>query len=217
MSKLGGGLPEWANLLLKVLLIMIFPMNVMVSDFLQLINLPTSGLLFTPLDYNPLFLTNITQLGLLLGTVLRNFILGILVAFPGMYYNYKLSRVSVNKSYWKRGIGVAIAIFFLTLGIMILLSVFMFSPFGNFYVIYTRILLYPTLVIGVFIILPLVLRQSVIIRSPSYLHHFSMRELESNPKFKISREKMLSTIFWIFLCFAPFVILINIWGWYFFQ
>jgi len=214
MSKLVGGLPEWANLLLKVLLIMIFPMNVMVSDLYQLINLPTSGLLFTPIDYNPFFLTNITQLGLLLGGVLRNFSLGILVAFPGMYYNYKLSRAPVNKSYWKRGIGVAIAIFFLTLGVMMISQfVYMTSPFSNFYVIYTRIMLYPTLVIGVFIILPLVLRQAVIIGSPSYLHHFSIRELESNPKFKISREKMLSTIFWIFLCFAPFVILINIWGW----
>jgi len=218
MLKSVRGLPEWANLLLKVLLIMIFPLNVNGSNLLQLINLPTSGLLFTPVEYYPLLVTNIAQLGVLLSIVLRNFIIGILVAFPGMYYNYKLSRVSVSKSYWIRGLGVAIAIFLITMGILIYMSAFMFLPVGMFnlgvWELYSRLIQYPTLVMGVFIILPLVLRQAVIIRSPSYLHHFSMRELESKPKFKISREKMLSTIFWIFLCFAPFAILINMWDWF---
>lgn len=210
MSKPTGGLPEWANLLLKVLVIMIFPLNVQCNNFLQLIILPANGLLFTPVQYYPDLLTDFIHFGVLLGAVLRNFIIGIIIAFPGIFYTYKLSRVPVSRSYWTRGLGTAIAIYFLTIGFLFVLLFGMYTPIGfmtyNIYLLYERLVQYTTLVMGVFIVLPLIQRQAVIIRSPSDLHDYSMREIELFSKLDLSREKILSAIFWLVLCFAPIAI-----------
>ena len=119
MSKTIRGLPEWANLSLKVLFVMIFPLTVNGTNLFQLISLPTSGLLFTPLVSYSIWESELSSLILILSTVLRNFFVGILIAFPGIYYSYKLSRVPVNRSYWKQGLGIAIAIYLLTLGTII--------------------------------------------------------------------------------------------------
>ena len=207
MSKTIGGLPEWANLLLKVLFVMIFPLSVYGTNLLQLIILPTSGLLFTPLESYSVWASDFSTLILILSTVLRNFVVGILIAFPGIYYSYKLSRVPVNRSYWKQGLGTAIAIYFLVLSLLFYFTMYMYSPEfywdSSFWILLQRIGQYTTLVMGVFIILPLVQRQAVIIGSPSELHCYSMSEIESYPKLNLSREKMLSAIFWLVLCFGP--------------
>ena len=217
MSKTVRGLPEWANISLKVLVIMIFPLSVYGENLLQLFILPTSGLLFTPTESYYVWLTDITYLSVLLGTILRNLFIGILVAVPGIYYTYKLSRVPVNQSYWKRGLGTAIAIYFLVLGLITYMFSSMISPIGfrtyDFWLLSENLIRYTTLVMGVFIILPLVQRQAVIIGSPSDLHQYSMREIESYPKLNLSREKILGAIFWFFLCFSPFIIFINPYYW----
>lgn len=219
MSTTVRRLPEWANLLLKALFAMIFPLSFGGSNLLQLLLLPTSGLLFSPVQSYSIWLTDYTLLGAILNTVLRNFFVGIFVAFPGIYYTYKISRAPVNKSYWKYGLGAAIAIFFLTMGLMMYISMYFLSPLfaywdESLWQFYYRLMQYPTIVMGVFIILPLVQRHAVIIGSPSALHDYSMREIESNSKLNLSREKMLSAIFWIFLCFAPFLAQINPYNWY---
>ncbi|MHA1614575.1 MAG: hypothetical protein ACTSYJ_06990 [Candidatus Thorarchaeota archaeon] len=209
MSKQKRGLPEWANQLLKVLFVMIFPLSVNGTNLLQLIILPTSGLLFTPVEGYLVFASDFSSLILILSTVLRNFSVGILIAFPGIYYSYKLSRIPVNKSYWKQAVGTAIVTYLLVLGLFYYLTMSMYFP--EFYWNYSlwmflqRIGQYTTLVIGVFIILPLVQRQAVIIGSPSELHNYSMSEIESYPKLNLSREKMLSAIFWLILCFGPMI------------
>ncbi|MCK4566955.1 MAG: hypothetical protein KAU48_06570 [Candidatus Thorarchaeota archaeon] len=207
MSKTIRGLPEWANLSLKVLFVMIFPLSAIGTNLLQFIFLPTSGLLFTPLERYSVWISDFSTLILILSTYLRNFFVGILIAFPGIYYSYKLSRVPVEKSYWKQGLGTAIAIYLLVLGFYYYMQMSMYSPefyyVPSFWILVQRIGQYATLVLGVFIILPLIQRQAVIIGSPSELHCYSMREIESNPKLNTSREKILSTIFWFILCFGP--------------
>ncbi len=209
MSKQKRGLPEWANQLLKVLFVMIFPLSVTGTNLLQLIILPTSGLLFTPVEGYLVFASDFSILIVLLSTVLRNFFVGILIAFPVIYYSYTLSRVPVNKSYWTQGFGTVIVIYLLVLGLFYYLTMSMYFPeFYSDYSLWTflqRIGQYTTLVIGVFIILPLVQRQAVIIGSPSELHYYSMREIESYPKLNLSREKILSAIFWLILCFGPMI------------
>lgn len=207
MSKQIRGLPEWANLLLKFLFVMIFPLSVTGTNLLQLIILPTSGLLFTPLESYSVWASDVSTLILILSTVIRNFFVGILIALPGIHYSYKLSRAPVNKSYWKRGLGTAIAIYFLVFSVFQYFMMSMYSPVFSwdysFWAFLLRIGQYTTLVIGVFIILPLVQRQAVIIGSPSELHCYSMSEIEAYPKLNLSREKILSAIFWLVLCFGP--------------
>ncbi|TFH07179.1 MAG: hypothetical protein E4H14_09075 [Candidatus Thorarchaeota archaeon] len=218
MSKLDRGLPEWASYLLKALFVMIFPLSISINDFMQILFLPSTGLLFPSLVYFPETLYDLSFAFSMLSIILRNFLIGIIIAVPGIYYNYKLSRTPLHTSFWKRGIGFSAAIFFITLGITLFLSQYMYSPFtpynDDFWSIYNKILYYPSLVIGVFIILPLVLRQAVIISVPSGLHYYSMRDIESSPKFNLSREKMLSAIFWLFICFAPYSIQYNMYSWY---
>ena len=200
MAKTIRGLPEWAKVLLKILFVMIFPLNIYGTNLLQFILLPTSGLLFTQLENNPLIF--------MFSTVLRNFVIGILVAFPGIYYSYKLSRVPVNRSYWKQGLGTAIANYLLVLGLFYYFMMNMYSPiyFFNLWELLQSMGQYTTLVMGVFIILPLVQRQAVIIGSPSELHYYSISKIESIPKLYLSREKILSIIFWLVLCFGPIMV-----------
>lgn len=217
MSKQIRGLPEWANLLLKVLFVMIFPLSVYGTNLLQFIILPTSGLLFTPLESYSVWASDFSTLILILSTVLRNFVVGILIAFPGIYYSYKLSRVPVNRSYWKQGLGTAIAIYFLVLGLLFYFTMNMYSPEfywdSSLWILLQRIGQYTTLVMGVFVILPLVQRQVVIIGSPSELHSYSMSKIEAYPKLKLSREKILSAIFWLVLCFGPMIFVQrSMWG-----
>lgn len=217
MSKLVRGLPEWANYLLKVLFVMIFPLFIYASDISQILFLPSSGFIFTSIQNFPAYLVDFFVIQVL-NTILRNFIIGIIIAFPGIYFNYKLTRTPLHKSSWKRGIGLSTAIYFITLTMVMFLSQFMFSPIlgwnDSYWELYNKIIYYPSLVLGVFIILPLVLRQAIIISVPSALHHYSMREIESSPKFNLSREKMLSAIFWLFICFAPYTFQYDRYSWY---
>ncbi|TFG97467.1 hypothetical protein E4H12_08535 [Candidatus Thorarchaeota archaeon] len=205
------GLPNWISLFLKALLIMIFPLNNFGSNLLQLVILPTTGFLFTPVYGYPEFLIGFSLTLTSLGVVVRNLVLGLVIAFPGMFFNHKLSQAPVNKSYWKRGLGAAVGIYFLTIAIVSVLFANMYIPFGYYFdeslwMLYQNLMLYPTLVFGVFIILPLVQRQAVTIASPAFLHYHSMNDIESDPNLSVSREKFLSGLLWFFLCFAPFTI-----------
>ncbi|MGY5879984.1 MAG: hypothetical protein RTV31_07015 [Candidatus Thorarchaeota archaeon] len=218
MSKLDRGLPEWANYLLKALFVMIFPLTIYATEPLEILFLPTSGFLFAPTQVYPQYLVDLSFIFATLSIILRNFIIGIIVALPGIYYNYKLSRAPLHKSFWKRGIGLSAAIFFVAFGVGIFLSQYTSSLIPGYNQEYWELLMrlqyYPSLVMGVFIILPLVLRQAVTISVPSDLHYYSMRDIEASPKFNLSREKMLSAIFWLFICFAPYAIQYDMYSWY---
>jgi len=216
--KLQRGLPEWLSYLLKALFVMIFPLSFYFTDPLHLLLLPANGLLFPTNLYFPETLFDFSFILSMLSSIFRNFLIGLIIALPGIYYNYKLARAPLNQSFWKRGIGLAAAIYFITLGITLFLSMTIFSPFSplldDLYYLYSKILYYPSLVMAVFIMLPLFLRQATIISVPSDLHDYSMRDIESTPKFNISREKMLSAIFWLVICFAPYAIEYDIYSWY---
>ncbi|TFG32720.1 hypothetical protein EU528_02670 [Candidatus Thorarchaeota archaeon] len=217
MPELGRGLPEWANYLLKVLFVLIFPLRINCSDISQILLLPTSGFLFTPVSNVIIALTDFSSVFSILGVYLRNFILGCVIAFPGVFYSYKLARAPLSKSYWIRGVGFSAAIYFIALGMLINLMQSGFQLIGvfneDFWNLYNNLLLYPTLVFGVFIVLPLVLRQATRISVPPELHYYSARDIELESKFNLTREKLLSTIFWLFLCFAPYIIQLDYYDW----
>ena len=209
-------LPKWANLLLKVLLIMIFPLTYNSNNLLELLNFPATGLLFTPVSNYFVRELSYFFVSTFLGTYLRNFVLGILVAFPGMYYNYKLAHVPLNRSYWKRGIGTIVAIYGLSLGLNLVLPWSQAITPGyydyNLWRLLEKLMKYGTLVIGVFIILPLIQRQAVIIASPAAFHDYTLRQNETNPRLSITREKILGALFWFFLCFSPIFVSILQYG-----
>jgi len=197
---------------------MIFPLSFIITNPLYILILPVNGLLFPTNLYFPETLFDFSFIFSMMSNIFRNFIVGIIIAFPGIYFNYSLARTPLNKSFWKRGIACAAAIYFITLGITLFLSMTVFSPYSplldDLYYLYSKILYYPSLVMAVFIVLPLFLRQATIISVPPDLHDYSMRDIESTPKFNVSREKMLSAIFWLVICFAPYAIEYDIYSWY---
>lgn len=214
------GSPIWISLFLKALLIMIIPMYIYGTDFLQLVILPPTGFLYTPVNYFLDYFARFVFSFNFLGQMLRNLVIGLVIAFPGMFFSYKLSQAPVNRSYWKRGLGAAIVTYILATAIILTLWINMYNPIEFMYdetlwMLYERLNIYPTLVFSVFIILPLVQRQAISIASPRFLHYQSMTDIESNPNLSLSREKFLSGILWFFLCFAPFTIAYtpySIWG-----
>ncbi len=218
MSDIDRGLPEWANYLLKCLLIMIFPLEFYINELSQIFLIPTSGLLFTS-SSNTLFVGAITYgIPSILSIGLRNFVIGIILAAPGIYFNYKFERVAVTRSSWKRATGFAAIIFLFTLAIATAMMPILYLPYdyipSDWYTLYYKLNSFPTLVIAAFILYPLVKRQAVIIATPSDFHDLSLRQLESAPTLNLGREKMLAAILWFVLGFAPITIQINSYSYY---
>ncbi|MHA1290604.1 MAG: hypothetical protein ACTSPB_24735, partial [Candidatus Thorarchaeota archaeon] len=123
-------LQELISLFLKFLLIMIFPLQLFGDSFLDLLVLPTTGFLFTPIQNYTQFLDESIWIVSSFGALLRNLAIGALVASPGIFFTYRLSRAPVNKSYWKRGFGYAAVIFAFVFAISIFISINYISPMG---------------------------------------------------------------------------------------
>ena len=207
--KKDGAFQDSISLFLKFILLLIFPLQIYGLTINNTFILPTTGLLFSPIQSNPsVFQAEYTVLDST--GLLRNFLVGLLVALPGIFFTYKIARAPVNKSYWKRGLGAGAGLYGLVFALMMFLSLQMAIPSGYFdwalYEFMSKVRFYATLVFAVFILLPLVQRQAVIIGSPTHLHDYSMKDLESSPKLSLTREKILSNILWLSLCFGPYAI-----------
>jgi hypothetical protein len=86
--------------------------------------------------------------------------------------------------------------------------------YGDWYTFYYKINAFPTLVIGIFILYPLVKRQAAIISTPPTFHELTLKQVEKIPKLNLSREKMLSAILWFVLTFVPLSMEINLFSIY---
>jgi len=204
---LSKGIPYF----LKTLLVLIFPLQFSSESLIELLMFPPSGFLFTPVYSYPEIITEFIWIMYSGSIILRNFVIGMIIIFPGILFSHKLSKAPVEKNYWKRSVGAAAAIYFVSIAMISITSLMMYNPYGfewdvGYYQFYSKLMYFPTLVIGVFIILPMVQRQAATIGSPKYLHHYSISDLESNTKLSFTRERIISVILWIFLCFGPFAI-----------
>ncbi len=200
--------------ILKALLVLIFPLRFSGENLLDLLLFGSTGFLYTPVYTYPEIMNQYTWIMYSGSIMLRNFMIGMLIIFPGILFSHKLSNAPLENNYWKRGVGTAAGIYFLSIVLMIMFSLTLFNPYSSsydlgYYQLLDNLRFFPTLVIGIFIVLPMVQRQGVIIGSPKYFHHYSMADLESNPKLSLNRERIISVILWIFLCFGPFAIGIN--------
>lgn len=204
---------------LKALLVLIFPLSFSGDSIVEILTFRSSGFLFTPVYSYPAIMTEITWILYSGSIILRNFVIGMLIILPGIFFSLKLSKAPLEKNYWKRGVGTAAGIYFLSIAMMIMVSLMLYDPYSytydfGYYQLFDNLRYFPTLVIGVFVILPMIQRQAVIIGTPKFLHHHSVSELESNPKFSLSRERILSAILWIFLCFGPYAVGGSTFYWY---
>ena len=201
--------------LLKALLVLITPLSFSADSLIQLLVFRPSGFLFTPVYSYPAIMTEYTWIIYSGGILLRNFIIGMLIISPGILFSHELSKAPPEKNYWKRGLVTAAGIYLLSVTLMIWISLYLYNPITYTYdmvnyQLFENLRYFPSLVIGIFVLLPMVQRQAVIIGTPKSLHYYPMNELESNPKFSLSRERILSIIMWMFLCFGPYAVGLSI-------
>lgn len=217
MSNLVRGFKEPINLFLRALLIMLIPMSgsINLDDVTSMFPPYTTCFLYTP-QYNSYFevlfddlsfyLTNLTIFG-------RNFILGILLSFPAMVFAYKVAKKSVNQRMWPRGLLAA----GITLVLPIILYILLFTEMwwvSPIYYLMERLFVLPSLIIPVFIGLPLIKRFVVRTSSPQEMHGLTMRDIESYPFLQLSRNKIFATILWIGVFFTPIFVTINSYWYY---
>lgn len=200
-------IPILPKLLLKTLLIMLIPLNFTIFNLQSILSLPLAGLLFTPWEsYGVIYLeySSYSSIPSLI-QILSNIGIGLLLAGPGIYFNYRVSSSPANRPF--RNLAIAITIFstFVTF-----LALMMITSLGYIYLNYQlmmNIMTFPTLVICFFIILPMIQRQATLIAVPEELHSNTIRELERIPGLSVRRENILASLLWACLCFLPYFML----------
>ncbi len=200
-----------ASMVSKFLAIMLMPLTLNLSYVDGLFYTLTSGFLLTSIFESVGYVrAEMILSGYLPGIIFRNLLLALIVSFPGFVYNYKIEHIRLNKSYWKMGFAVCIAIVLEAVAVAAFVLPYLTggSNYWNsdYYLLTSKLTIYPTLVIGVFIILPLIERMSVSIASPIDFHDRSMSEILELPDLEIKRERRLARILWAVLCFSPFIL-----------
>lgn len=202
--------PKPIGFMVKFLIIMIIPFTIILSDQSNFIYSLSSGFLFTSIAYSQFYVLAQVSVLDIPGILLRNIILGLIVTFPGIYYNYKIDNIPLNKSYWKMGLGIC-AIIVANTTFVVYFIVRLFTGSGNlyfnedYYLVISQLAIFPVLVMAFFVILPLIQRLAVSIASPLEMQDKSMREIQREPGLAIRREKIIAGLFWLVLCFCPFI------------
>ena len=184
-----------ASFIFKLIVVMLFPLNLEISSYYT--SQVWSSVLFT-LDLRG----SITFFPLL------RILIALLLMTPCLVFEYHLHSASLNKKLRYRALGVSVLTWLIASGIF---------PFGYFLNYEMRGLLrsLATISVSFFVILPLILRESVIKSVSSRSHSLSYSFLTSGLGKKIRREQLLSTLLWIGLVFCPFVCHVYVsWGYF---
>jgi len=201
--------PIWPRLLLKALVVMLIPLQFYITGFADVLLLIFNGFLFTPAtsDYYPYPGVIRLDQPFYPTTIISNFLLGLFIAAPAIFFNYKVLRSPANKPLRNLAIGVLIISSFMTFLAMLIIMP-MYSPIYYYnYMLIQNIQTFPTIVIGAFIILPMIQRQAVLIAAPENLHTESVETLRRHSELRASREMSLATILWAGLYFFPYFII----------
>ena len=199
----------YIGMFLKFLIIMLVPLTFNLYGSTGLLQSLASSFLLTSLFYSGGVFAGQITMNSVSALLSRNLLLGLIVTFPGIVYNYKLHNIPLNKSYWKMGFAVCFAIVLDTVAVAGFLVPLLTGGYNywntDYYLLSNALSIYPVLVMGAFIILPLIERLGVAIASPLDIHDQSMQELMQEPELKIKRERRLARFLWVALCFSPIV------------
>jgi hypothetical protein len=198
-------IPLWLRFLLKACLVMLIPLSFTMTSIADIPYLPFGGFLFT--TWNPYiyyayeysaYLPSIS-----VSDLSTNFALGLLLAAPAIYFNYRIVNSPANKPI--RNFAFAIMVFS---SFVMFFALMIVTSTGTLYYINYMLLqniqIFPTLTICFFVILPMIQRQAVLIATPEELQSNTVRELEKHPELELRREKALATLLWACLCFLPY-------------
>ena len=129
----------------------------------------------------------------------------VIAMLPGILFSFQLARTPLNKSIRKLT-GAALLLLFL---LQVFQGVFAFlgSLMGVYsWLVQTLIGQSFSLTVAILIILPLMLRESVIQSCPKELLHLPLREVERYPNLGHLRNKTLTVVLWAMLVFGPFMV-----------
>ncbi|MFW9959519.1 MAG: hypothetical protein ACFFDV_00785 [Candidatus Thorarchaeota archaeon] len=201
--------PIWPRLLLKALIVMLIPLQFYITSSVDVILLIFNGFLFTPASDGYYPYAEIVRLDqpFFATTILSNFVLGLFIAFPAIFFNYKVLKSPLNKPLRNLAIGImVISSFMVFMAMLIIMPIY--SPIYYYnYMLIQNIQTFPTFVIGAFIILPMIQRQAALIASPENLHTESMETVRQHVQLSARREMSLATILWAGLYFLPYFII----------
>jgi hypothetical protein len=202
-------IPLWFQLLLKVCLVMLMPLNFIIRSMADIPYLPFEGFLFTSWISDFLTYGSVSYLPpISFSAIPSNFALGLLLAAPAMYFNHRIVNSPANKP--MRNFAFAIMVFssfVMFLALMIVTSIG--TPYYISYMILQNIMLFPTLTVCFFVILPMIQRQAILIATPEELQSNTVWELGKHTDLDLRREKALATLLWVCLCFLPFFVAVS--------
>ncbi len=196
-------------MLLKALLVMLVPLQFSFTSVIDVLFLPFNGLLFTPANSDYYYYPELIRFdqSFSITTILYNFLLGLFIAAPVIFFNYRLLQSPASKPMRNLAIGVMIiSSFMVFMALLIIMPIYSPMYYYNFLLI-QNIQTFPTIAIGAFVILPMIQRQAVLIASPENMHSETMEAVGRNPQLSVSREKTLATVLWVGLYFLPYFIL----------
>jgi hypothetical protein len=209
-------IPLLPKLLLKALLIMLMPLNFTITNIYDLLYLPFGGLLFTSWQsYGYIVFESAMYIpSLSFNEISSNFAIGLLLAAPAIYFNYRIVTSPADNPLRNFALGIMVFSGFVTfLALMIISSTG--SIYYINYMLMQNIQIFPTLAVCFFIILPMIQRQAILIAAPEELHSSTVRELERHPHLEVRREKALASLLWACLCFLPFFMLTSSYSYYY--
>jgi hypothetical protein len=185
---------------------MCIPLQIQIVSGNDLISLLLAGMLFTPETSGYPYGYLMPAIGQPFGvsTILFNLGIGLFLAFPAIAFNYRLVKSPMNKPFRNLAIGTLVISSFIIFMAMIMVMPLFSSMYFYNYLLMQNIQTFPTMVIGAFLILPMIQRQAVFIATPEVMHSHPIRAVERDSELRVGREKILATFLWMGLFFLPF-------------
>jgi hypothetical protein len=195
---------------------MLMPLDFTITNVFDFLYLPFRGLLFTSWQSYGIILYDAASYipALSINELSSNFAIGLFLAAPAIYFNYRLITSPANKPLRNFAFGIMVFSGFVAfMALMIIASTGSIYYYNYMLVQNTQI--FPTLVVCFFIILPMIQRQAILIATPEELHSSTVRELERHPHLEVRREKALAALLWACLCFLPFFMMTYSYSYYY--
>jgi hypothetical protein len=204
-----GRIPLWSRLLLKVCLVMLMPLNFIIRSMADIPFLPFEGFLFTSWISDSFAYGSVSYLpSISFSAIPSNFALGLLLAAPAIYFNYRIVKSPANKP--MRNFAFAIMVFSsFVMFFALMMTTSTGTTYYTSYMILQNIMIFPTLTVCFFVILPMIQRQAILIATPEELQSNTVWELEKHADLDLRREKALATFLWVCLCFLPFFAVVS--------
>lgn len=187
--------PSWIGTLVKIIIVLVFPISFYVDIFFNN-NIVWESILFSIASSGTIVFDSILVLS------------AIFVMLPGIYFDLKINSSPISNPIRKKAAIVTIVSWLLTFDP---LYIRILNPDWVDLGPYSAITFIPTLTIPLFIVLPILNRELVVRSTPANLRKHSLSYLYNGFKNRFGRRRFLPFLIWGGFFFSPIIIL-GFWG-----